>query len=107
MAFSELNDYYMEPGSEYNDEGLVKSKRFKILMAEGSKAIKLSQRMSGASTLYLSDESNNALQKLFMKSWEADNFSSHYADHIKTMYSSVSECYKRIREEAMSSLNLT
>ena len=106
IAFSELNDYYKEPGSEHNDEKVKKSKRFISLKDDGHKALDSVRELSGASSLYLSDASNETVQKLFSDSWEAENSAVYHAEYIRMMHTAVEESYSNIRAEAIRNLRI-
>ncbi|MDD4929502.1 MAG: hypothetical protein PHP85_09520 [Gallionella sp.] len=105
ISLTDRNNYYMEPGSEYNSS-IPEQPHYQKLTGQGHAAYQKIQELVGPAAVFLSERSLNILRKLIGDYWEAAEFSSHHAEFLGSAVQNVDYAYVEILAEAKAELTL-
>ena len=104
LSFSVRLDRYIEQGSEYRDNEIMKSEYFKSQLKIGTEALDRIQQLHGPAQMVISKRAIEALERFYSSDWNASNFSACNKEYLDEVYESVEEAHKIMLEEARSEL---
>ena len=102
LTLEDRNDYFMEPGSEY-DESRQDNEHFETLSRTGHEAFKAVREQIIPASVFLSDAAVAALNKLVSEQWHATQNAFCTADYVRSslvlVEAACSEVVKEARKE--------
>jgi hypothetical protein len=103
LSLQDRDDCYMEPGSEH-DDSQAESERFKELSRVGYESFRCIRELIGPASVFLSNETIEALEELVREHWHTAKFSACNAEYISSALKLVDAAYLAVLTEARNEL---